>query len=524
MAADKKTKVHPFIRKIEELYDTYCSDPDIFMDLDKLKNMNVKHISFLEKEYKKISGMLESEMPCLTDILNIEASTYVKKNLYEKYIVFIQLDHNTVEFFEARDILNKQIKAHSGKLSPEKEFLAAIERIAGIIPKPVPELLLSPSEKLDKMVLSDANKSIIKGKIDKLNEMSKSDGEYHKLKEYVRKITSVPFGKYADGKVTQERLVKAKKLLDKHVMFNYDAKDEIMNYLVNDTNHCISLFGPPGTSKSTLIQKGLSEALSRPMKVISLGGKKDGHYLTGHSYTYEGAVCGRIIDILIETQVMNPIIYFDELDKITGNSINGVLTHLIDVSQNFDFHDNYFSGISFDLSKVLFVFSYNDATELDSIVSDRIKHIKVNTLSASEKVRVLKEITIPTIIEKFFKEKEYSIPEEGSSKRRKIRSATTIVIQSKKKVSISFEEECLVYLANKYNGQGMRGLIKDIEHVISRVKTLYFLEGSDKDTIVDLKYGKLNLDFGKEICITTDVYKKYFEKDIANEVYHTMYN
>ena len=521
MAPKRKDEVHPFIEKVEELYDIYCADPDTFIRVgDELGNMEKKSINFLESEYAKINGLLEDEIPSLCDILNLDVSTKIKKDLYEKFIIFIQVEQNTLEFFELRNILNMQIaKAKkSVELSPLVSLVAdyrngAMQTDNGY------------KTKLDNLKINDGNKAIISSKIEKLEEMSKTDGEYHKLKDYVRKITSVPFGKYANSEVTQEKVITAKKLLDKHVMFNYNAKDEILNYLINDGNHCISLFGPPGTSKSTLIQKGLSEALSRPMRVISLGGKKDASYLTGHSYTYEGAIAGRIVDILIETQVMNPIIYFDELDKMSGKAINGVLTHLIDPSQNFDFHDNYFSGISFDLSKVLFVFSYNDATELDLVVSDRIKHIEVKVLSASEKVCVLKEITIPTAIKKFFGDGELYVEETERPKKRRrrlVEKVLPIVIKTRAPVNVKFEDSCLMHIAKKYDNEGMRGLIKDIDHVVSRIKALYFLRDSDKSEIINLRYGKLELDFDEEVVITADMYKEYFEKEIADK-YHSMY-
>ena len=100
------------------------------------------------------------------------------------------------------------------------------------------------------------------------------------------------------------------------------------------------------------------------------------------NYTYLASTWGKIVDILIETKCMNPIIYIDELDKVSkteyGNEIIGILTHLVDSTQNDTFQDKYFSGIDLDLSKVLFIFSYNDVEKIDKILL--AKFIEVNLI------------------------------------------------------------------------------------------------------------------------------------------------
>ena len=110
-----------------------------------------------------------------------------------------------------------------------------------------------------------------------------------------------------------------------------------------------------GNGKTTLVKEGIAKAINRPFAFIALGGASDSAFFDGHSYTYEGSHWGRIVDILIESKCMNPIIYFDELDKISesakGDEIVHLLTHLTDPSQNALFQDNYFPGIHLNLSK-----------------------------------------------------------------------------------------------------------------------------------------------------------------------------
>ena len=136
--------------------------------------------------------------------------------------------------------------------------------------------------------------------------------------------------------------------------------------------------GAPGIGKTSLARKGLAYCLkdadgtTRPFSFIALGGSSNGSTLSGHNYTYVGSTWGRIVDILMENKCMNPIIFIDELDKVSktenGKEIIGILTHLIDPTQNESFQDKYFSGIDIDMSKALFIFSYNDVSVIDKIL------------------------------------------------------------------------------------------------------------------------------------------------------------
>jgi ATP-dependent Lon protease len=114
---------------------------------------------------------------------------------------------------------------------------------------------------------------------------------------------------------------------------------------------------------------------------------------------------------------MNPVIYFDELDKISdtprGEEIIGILTHLTDTSQNSQFHDKYFSGIDFDLSKCLFIFSYNDESKVNSILKDRMYRIQTKGYDAKEKLIIAKDYLLPKIREQVsFTADEVIIPDE----------------------------------------------------------------------------------------------------------------
>jgi ATP-dependent Lon protease len=210
----------------------------------------------------------------------------------------------------------------------------------------------------------------------------------------------------------KQYLQNARKILDNAVHGHKEAKGQIERIIAqwlngDNTGYCFGFEGPPGTGKTSLAKKGIAKCLidsdgnNRPFSFLALGGSSNGSTLEGHSYTYVGSIWGRIVDILIETKCMNPIIFIDELDKVSntehGKELIGILTHLTDSTQNDEFQDKYFSGIKFDLSKALFIFSYNDPSLIDSILLDRIHRVKFKPLKKKDKFRVCKSYLLPEI-------------------------------------------------------------------------------------------------------------------------------
>jgi ATP-dependent Lon protease len=268
-------------------------------------------------------------------------------------------------------------------------------------------------------------------KINSLRYMEPGSGEFYKSKNWVDTFMRIPFNKYEGLPISiddgvdkcHEFMSIAQNTLDQAVYGLNDAKMQIMQMLGQLLTNpkaigtAIAIHGPPGTGKTSLVKEGISKILNRPFAFIALGGATDSSFLEGHGYTYEGSTWGKIVQILIESKCMNPVIYFDELDKISdtprGEEIAGILTHLTDTSQNSQFHDKYFADINFDLSKCLFIFSYNDESKVNPILKDRMYRIKTKGYVSKEKTIIANNYLLPKIREQVrFNNDEIIIPND----------------------------------------------------------------------------------------------------------------
>ena len=335
-------------------------------------------------------------------------------------------------------------------------------------------------------------KSIAIGNLDKLAEMDISTGEYNKMDQWINGLIKLPFGKVNPLPVTNVDNFDKKRVyiqqtldnMDKAIYGHKEAKTHILQVIgkwiknPESLGNVLAIQGPMGNGKTTLIKNGIAKSLNRPFEFVALGGASDSSFFEGHSYTYEGSRWGRIVDILHKCGSMNPIICFDELDKVSetarGDEIINMLIHMTDSSQNSKFQDNYFPGVDIDLSKVLFIFSFNDESKINRILKDRMYVIRTKGYDIKDKLQIAHNYLIPDILETF----DYS------------------------KEDITFTDEILTEIIQKYTAgeEGVRNLKRCIENIISTLNIYHLTKCDDKDDFLDIKIK----DFKMPITLTQE--------------------
>ena len=263
------------------------------------------------------------------------------------------------------------------------------------------------------MKLPQEVQAIILAKYNSLQSLEQSSNEYFKLRAWLDKVVSIPFGTYKEIPVRLEDgpekcgdfMRTSKKYLDESVYGQEDSKLQIMQFISskianpNSRGLCLLLTGPPGVGKTSLIKNGIAKALGWPFQFISLGGDSDASTYTGHQLVYESSHCGKIVNSLIASKSMSTVLMFDEVDKISqtpkGEEIMNLLIHLTDPVQNSEFEDKYLAGVPIDLSKVMFVFSANDITKIDRVLLDRMVVITLKGYDLKQKTVIAEQYLLP---------------------------------------------------------------------------------------------------------------------------------
>jgi ATP-dependent Lon protease len=313
------------------------------------------------------------------------------------------------------------------------------------------------------MKLPKDTQAMVLAKYQSLQNMDPSTGEYFKMRNWLDKLCSVPFGLYKEMPVRLEEgsdkcgafMEKAMKYLDDAVYAQNDSKLQILQFIAskiaNPAANGLSLLlvGPPGIGKTSLIKNGIAKALDWPFQFISLGGDSDATTYTGHQLVYESSHSGKIVNSLCAAKSMSTVLLFDELDKISqtpkGEEVQNLLVHLTDPVQNAEFEDKYLAGIPIDLSKVMFVFSANDINKIDRILLDRMLVVKLGGYQPKDKLVIAEQYLLPSTL------KEVNLAE---------------------KVSIS--KEIMAYVIENYakDEDGVRELKRCIESIVQKINML----------------------------------------------------
>jgi ATP-dependent Lon protease len=507
-----------YLSPTEALYDEAYSDSEDEVVEKKASKTPKEPESSLSDEiaaFAKMKSLFENLSPeeqqnpvmkKMIDEIKEKEKRFLKKEELKSKKKKIENTKKLKTLLRERDVMN-DLQYFNEKMSvaEQESALLQIEEIKkhNDITKPYRLTLLDAD-------IPSQYKAIAYRKISALRNMEPGGGDYYKMKNWVDTFMQIPFGKYKNLPISMEDGVEkchefmdnAKQILDQAVYGLNDAKLQIMQmvgqWIVNPSaiGTAIAIKGPMGTGKTTLVKEGISKILGRDFVFIALGGATDSSFLEGHSYTYEGSTWGKIVDLLIKCKSMNPVIYFDELDKISdtpkGEEIAGILTHLTDTAQNNQFHDRYFSEIEFDLSRCLFIFSYNDESKVNKILLDRMYRIQTQGYNQAQKTTISNKYLLPKICEQ-------------------VKFATA---------DININEETLHYIITNYTDKedGVRTLKRCLEIIYTKLN-LYRLMRPD----TNIFESEMSIKVEFPMQVTTAIVDKLIKKKVDNGGWHDMY-
>ena len=401
------------------------SEKEIFTKKENyMDNFNIFDFLEMQSQTKRNIKGLNKNISSQYDIEELPED--IQQHIREKEE---ELNNNMLINGKVKEYIDNLIKIPFGKYKSEKIFMFLEELI-----KKLNELnKKSENELINNIVLQNESDLI------RFFNMIKI------VKNLPQNNYKIMYNIYCDFR--KDYLKYVDKTLDNTIYGHHRTKKNIKSIITQwlsggfKSGVVIGIQGPPGVGKTTLIKGALSKCLvdfidydldekepyikkieetinTRPFCFMSLGGTTNGSTLIGHNITYHGATSGDIVKNLKEAKIMNPILYFDELDKISntehGHEISSVLTHITDPVQNSHFIDRYFSEVKIDLSKCIIVFSYNDSSKIDRILLDRIQEIKLNPIKLKEKIVICRKFIIPEICKDLgYNESDINIAEDN---------------------------------------------------------------------------------------------------------------
>ena len=350
---------------------------------------NIENPSFL---IHFVSSNLNSdikEKQRLLEISNIKARAELLMNLMQTELQYAELKNKVTN--KTRNELDKQQREYF----LQQQMKAIKEELGGDNVAEVKEMQKKAETKKWPAVAKDL---FTKG-IEKLERMHPSTPDYSVTYNHLDLMLDLPWNEYTED---QYDLKKSKKILDHDHYGMQKIKERILEYLAvlklkGDMKSPILCFlGPPGIGKTSL-GKSIAAAINRKYVRVSLGGVHDESEIRGHRKTYIGAMPGRIVQSIRKIKSSNPVMILDEIDKV-GSTAHGdpssALLEVLDPEQNNTFYDNYLE-CEYDLSKVLFIATANNISNIQPALRDRLEIIDLSGYAVEEKIEIAKRHLMP---------------------------------------------------------------------------------------------------------------------------------
>lgn len=377
--------------------------------LRSVKDVFEQYSSFFPRMPKEIIGniMCQSSPVKLFEAIVFNSSlSYQDKqmlleagNILEKLSALLSCLVSEIEILKLERAISEQTQENIDKGQREYYLREQLRVIQSQLGEDEEEEYFEYLTKIMELKTTEENRDKLLKEADKLSKISSSSQEAFVIRNYLDTCLSLPWGKITKDKIS---IKKSEATLEKDHYGLKKVKERILEFLaVHSLNpeikgQIICLVGPPGIGK-TSIGRSIAKAMGRKYARVSLGGVRDEADIRGHRKTYVGAMPGRIITAMQQAGSSNPLILFDEIDKLCSDikgDPSSAMLEVLDNEQNFAFRDHYIE-LPFDLSKAVFITTANTTSTIPQPLLDRMEVIELTSYTAEEKFHIAKKHLIP---------------------------------------------------------------------------------------------------------------------------------